>query len=325
MDTTIYRFNGKQESITKVYMQEMLHDIISDTTNQWDIKLDTDKQLYFVLIANNRFLIADAEVPINKTILDKYGVQESATTAADPFGLTFTLKSDTNIKRNLGEILYAEAYDRGSVQRLSQLYMFKADINAEAVFTTPLFLAAQPYIHVSYGPWRLNGVDQLISDANNPAFLSGYEQTAYIPWTNINSKRGDIDAHIQFPLLEANAPKRGQIYVKSPGVYLINGFAQFRSVTAEIGGMNAFAVVNRGPTRNAVKIGPVRDGGVPFTFCLFVSEFDINLDNPSIQKSTGTALIGVQLSYDRGSTELNSLKLVNDNNHYVWCMVTHLG
>ena len=35
--------------------------------------------------------------------------------------------------------------------------MFKADINAEGVFTTPLYLAAQPQVVFNFGPYPHGG------------------------------------------------------------------------------------------------------------------------------------------------------------------------
>ena len=164
-----------------------------------------------------------------------------------------------------------------------------------------------------------------ISDTDNQDFVSGYDQTSYVPWTSVVSRRGDITAFTNWPLTSAMTNQRGQIYVKSPGVYLINGFVQFKNVTAEIAGMNVFATVNRGVMTNASNIDPVKDGGVPFTFCLFVSELDINSEDTAIGKTKGTAALSVAASYDKGSTSLNTLKLVSDDARYVWCMVTHLG
>ena len=234
MDTTIYRYSGKQESVSKVYMQEMLHDIISDTTNEWDVKYDTDRQLYFILIDNNRFLIVDADVPINKTIIDKYGVKESPETSVDPFGLTFTLKSNTTTKRNLSEILYAEAYDRGSISSLSQRFMFKTDINAEAVFTTPLFLAAQPHIFVRYGPYKATPTATTLTVPADRTLVHGFANKELVPWTEMLSKRGQIEAYITDPVPSADALKAGTITVKTPGVYLINGFVMLEGVTSLI-------------------------------------------------------------------------------------------
>ena len=137
MDTVIYRRSGKQQNISKEYLQEVLYNITKDTTNQYDVYDDTTNRLYFILISDNQFLIMDKEVPINNTIVTNYIIKDSPVTNADPFGLQFTLKSNPATVRNLSEVLFALAYDRGSVNLLSQLYMYKTPINAEAVFTTP--------------------------------------------------------------------------------------------------------------------------------------------------------------------------------------------
>ena len=123
MDTVIYRRSGKQENITKEYLQEVLYNITKDTTNQYDVYDDTTNRLYFILVSDNQFLIIDKEVPINNTIVDTYIIRDSPVTSADPFGLKFTLKSNTATVRNLSEVLFALAYDKGNVNLLSQLYM----------------------------------------------------------------------------------------------------------------------------------------------------------------------------------------------------------
>jgi hypothetical protein len=105
-----------------------------------------------ILIAENLFLIIDRNVPTNEKIVADYIIKDRAVSGTDPFGLSFTLKSNTATVRNLADVLFAYAYDRGSITNISQLFMFKSPINAEAVFTTPLFLAAQPHIFVRDGP-----------------------------------------------------------------------------------------------------------------------------------------------------------------------------
>ena len=106
MDTIIYRANGQQESVSKVYMQEVLHDIISDTTNQYDVYDDTTRGLWFILIAENLFLIIDKNVPINEKIVADYTIKDRAASGTDPFGLRFTLKSNTATVRNLADVLF---------------------------------------------------------------------------------------------------------------------------------------------------------------------------------------------------------------------------
>ena len=43
MDTVIYRRSGKQQNISKEYLQEVLYNITKDTTNQYDVYDDTKK------------------------------------------------------------------------------------------------------------------------------------------------------------------------------------------------------------------------------------------------------------------------------------------
>ena len=59
MDTVIYRRSGKQQNISKEYLQEVLYNITKDTTNQYDVYDDTTNRLYFILISDNVFLIMD--------------------------------------------------------------------------------------------------------------------------------------------------------------------------------------------------------------------------------------------------------------------------
>ena len=324
MDTVIYRRSGKQQNISKEYLQEVLYNITKDTTNQYDVYDDTKNRLYFILISDNVFLIMDKEVPINNTMVTNYIIKDSPVTNADPFGLQFTLKSNPATVRNLSEVLFALAYDRGSVNLLSQLYMYKTPINAEAVFTTPLFLSAQPHIFVRFGPYMKNGV---LTTPTAPTVNSGYGNKVLVVWSEIVKQRGDIKAFITEPVPAADALNAGLITVKSPGVYLINGMVQFKDVTAEIAGMEVNLRVNKNATnyQHACKIGPLKDGGVPFTFCVYISEFDINASDSSIQKAQGEAYFQINVAYDRGTSSLNSLSLVNNDGRFVWCTVTHLG
>ena len=103
--------------------------------------------------------------------------------------------------------------------------------------------------------------------------------------------------------------------------------AWFNSVTAQIAGMEVNLRVNKNATnyQHACKIGRVQDGGVPFTFCVYINEFDINASDPSIQKAQGEAYFQINVAYDKGTSSLNSLSLVNNDGRFVWCTVTHLG
>ena len=246
MDTVIYRRRGNQQNISKEYLQEMLYNITKDTTNQYDVYDDTKFRLYFVLISPNKFLIMDKDVEINVLIVRDYSIKEAAVTNSNPFGLTFTLKTDTTVVRNLSDVLFAFAYDRGSVTNISQLFMFATEINAEAVFTTPLFLSAQPHIFCRYGPYtNASGAYTYPADW----FInSGYANKGLMPWTQIVEKRGDINAYITDPIPAADDLKVGLITVKSPGVYLLNGMIQLASVTSPIQGMEVGLRVSRTPT-----------------------------------------------------------------------------
>ena len=111
MDTIIYKQSGDQRNLTKEYLQEVLYKITQDTTNQYDVFEDTSLRLYFILISANKFLIMDKDVAINVRIVTDYIIREAPTTPANPFGLTFTLKTATTTVRNLSDVLFAFAYD----------------------------------------------------------------------------------------------------------------------------------------------------------------------------------------------------------------------
>jgi hypothetical protein len=313
MDTIIYRRSGNQQNIAKEYL---FYNITKDTTNQYDVFDDTSLGLYFILISPNKFLIMDKDVAINVSTANDYIIRETPTTAANPFGLTFTLKTNTTTVRNLSDVLFAFAYDRGSVTNLSQLFMFIAEINAEAVFTTPLFLSAQPHIFCRYGPYK--NAAGVITQPSDRFINSGYALKGLMPWSEIVSKRGDITAYITDPIPAADALKVGLITVKSPGVYLINGMIQFAAVTAPIQGMEIGLRINKNPTdvQHTCKVGPLQDGGVPFTFCIFISEFDINASDSTIAKAQGEAYLQINVGYEKGSSSLNSLKLVKDDGRF---------
>jgi len=331
MDTVIYRSSGQQESVSNVYMQQILHAIISDTTNEFDVYDDVERHLIFILITDNKFLIIDKNVAINNNIVNDYIIRDRAISGTDPFGLSFTLKSNRATVRNLADVLFAYAYDRGSVTQIAQLFMFKTEINAKAVFTTPLFLASQPHIFLRYGPWLENG--QLINPADR--FINnGYGNKGLMPWTEIVEKRGNITGYLSlipsttsYPNPDPNAFNHGLITIKTPGVYLLNGMVQLDSVTSEIAGMEVSLRVNKNASdyQHASKVGPVKDGGVPYTFCVFITESDINASNPAIQKVQGEAYLQLNVAYDKGSSDLNSLRLVKNDARFCWCTVTHLG
>jgi len=46
MDTTVYRANGAQTTISKTYLQEMLAKITKDTTNKYDVYEDKSKWFF---------------------------------------------------------------------------------------------------------------------------------------------------------------------------------------------------------------------------------------------------------------------------------------
>jgi FAD/FMN-containing dehydrogenase len=94
-------------------LQDILAKITKATTNMYDVYEDKSKGFFLILIANNVFLLVDNSVAINKTIVDKYVIRETAKTSTNPQGVSFTLKStwDTHTEtvRTLREVLFAEA------------------------------------------------------------------------------------------------------------------------------------------------------------------------------------------------------------------------
>jgi len=102
---------------------------------------------------------------------------------------------------------------------------------------------------------------------------------------------------------------------------------QLDQITAPIRGMEIGLRVNKnaGDVQHACKVGPLQDGGVPFTFCFFVSEFDINASEPAIQKTQGEAYLQINVGYDKGTSSFDSLKIVKNDGRFCWCTVTHLG
>ena len=102
---------------------------------------------------------------------------------------------------------------------------------------------------------------------------------------------------------------------------------QFDSVTAPIQGMEVALRVNKNQAdyQHACKVGPLQDGGVPFTCCIFISELDINSANTSIAKAQGQAYLQINVGYAKGSSGLENLKFVKNDGRFCWCTVTHLG
>ena len=127
-----------------------------------------------------------------------------------------------------------------------------------------------------------------------------------------------------------DAYNRGLIIVKRPGVYLINGFVQLASVTQEDYWQKVSLYVNKGTGSGnvanniygACKIGPVKDGGAPFTFTFNITEEMINEEDVTKKKLKGEAYL--QLNMAR-SGPVNDCPCINDNAGYHYCSITHLG
>ena len=64
METIVCRADGTQTTISKGYLQEVLAKITKDTTNEYDVYEDKSKGFFFILIANNIFLLADRSTDI---------------------------------------------------------------------------------------------------------------------------------------------------------------------------------------------------------------------------------------------------------------------
>jgi hypothetical protein len=287
MDTIVYRADGTQTTISKGYLQEVLAKITKDTTNEYDVYEDKSKGFFFILIANNIFLLVDRSTDINRKLINDYVIREALVTANNPQGVSFTLKSTwsspSKTVRTLSEALFAAAYDRGSVTTLSDLFMYKVPIDAEAAFTTPLFLSAQPHIFVRYGPYRATPAAPTLTAPAEARSANGFSNRILVPWTEIMTKRGNIDAYLS--RASPDPLKASLITVKVPGVYIINGFVQYTAVNPEIEGQEVNLRYNKASGINDIdmsaKCGPVRNGGVPFSFMKLVTEEDINSSNPT--------------------------------------------
>jgi len=188
MDTVIGRFKGYTQDITKAHLQHMLYKIQSDTSNVYDVYLDPEDNLWYAIIADNTFLILDNDFAINKQILNLYAIKATDKTLANPFALSFTLKTDTTVVLTLTDVLFRLRYSEQVVTDISQLFMFVRTIDAEAVFTTPLYLLAQPQIVVNYIP--------IYTPTNPPINTTPVIQVPtdggknLLPWNNIVSQRG---------------------------------------------------------------------------------------------------------------------------------------
>jgi hypothetical protein len=82
--------------------------------------------------------------------------------------------------------------------------------------------------------------------------------------------------------------------------------------------------VNKDPNTffAASKIGPFQDGGVPFTFTVFMSEDMINTSNVGLKKAAGFGYFQIGVAY-KGS--IGSLPFFNNDGRFAHCTITHLG
>ena len=165
-------------------MQEPLYKITSDTTNQSDVHEDKDVGSFCFLISRNVSQAIDNSTAIEKIVSD-YKITKVATDPVlNPQGFRFTVKTSitgnavTEVRRNLSEILYAAAYDKGSVSKLSDLFVYKVPSDVEPAFTTPLYLAAHPHINLRFACAN-----------DSKSFTSGFANKEYIPWSEVFSKR----------------------------------------------------------------------------------------------------------------------------------------
>jgi len=198
------------------------------------------------------------------------------------------------------------------------------NVDAEAAFTTPLFLSAQPRIFVKYSRWK-NSTNS--EEWVYPVIVgtdSGYTNKATLAWTDVVTSRGNITA-----VTNRTATAKtddGRITVKVPGVYLIQGMVQYKNVTAPIEGQEVCLRFNNASADKyelACKNGPVKDGGVAFSFMKMVTEEDINSVTSS--KPQGETHIQITTAYDKGSSTLGNLSVTDTDARFCWCSVTHLG
>jgi len=296
--TTIYRFNGTSHNLSRKYLEEAVYELEKNTSSPYDVFDDTNNRLYLARISSNTFLVLDKDVPVNNSIVSQYIIEDTPVTPLNPFGLLFTLKTNTSTHYTLGDVLFTLKYDKQNVTGLSQLHMFKVDINAEACLTKPLLTPNQSYILVRYGPYiNSAGVRTIPQEVVVP---NGYSNRTLVPWTELAEHRGEISAYLADP---SDALKAGLFTVKTPGVYLINGFVQFKSVSPNaVDGMEVNLRINKSSTTflQTSKIANVKDGGVPFTFCQLITDSDINSADTSILKASGEAYFQINVGYSGG-------------------------
>jgi len=274
-----------------------------------------------VLIALNKFLVADANVDVTKTLIDKYKNKESATLSSDAYGLSLTLKTDAATTYTFDRAIAMEQYSSSVVRRLSDLFMYKVDINAEAVFTTPVYFPGQPQLVMNYGRYALP----------TELFVMNNTKTL-VPWSNIISQKGDIN-DIKVVLNKPHDPTdgytRGLITVRRPGIYMVTGFIQLNNVTSQLDSMEVSLLINKNSGNNffqASKIGPIKDGGVPFCFVALITEELINAVSTAAAtlKPQGEAYIQLNVETKRAAGVLNC-PFIRDEGRYHWCAVTFLG
>jgi hypothetical protein len=312
----------------------MLYKIQSDTSNIYDVYLDPEENLWYAVIADNTFLILDNDFAINKDILNLFSIKLTSKTLANPFGLSFTLKTDTTVVLILTDVLFRLRYNAQVVTDISQLFMFVRTIDAEAVFTTPLYLLAQPQIVLNFGPYITSAATVVNPTSYN---LAGDGSPSLIPWSKIVSQRGNPnDLQVVLSSQTETPPDsglqgldRGRITMKRPGVYMINGYIQLSGVSSPDNYQEIRLLLNKGGGLGdqsgnnfyqSCKLSGVKDGGLPFTFLVNITEEMIN--EVFTGKVKGEAYIQLNM-YRSGSS--SNVRYVNDNGRYHYCSITHLG
>jgi len=149
------------------------------------------------------------------------------------------------------------------------------------------------------------------------------------------SRKGDPD-DIKVVLNRPSDPSgvgggftRGLITVRRLGHYMVSGFIQLSNVTSQLDAMEISLLLNKNNGTahfQSSKIGPIKDGGVPFNFVALITEEMINSTSTATEtlKAQGEAFIQLNAHITRAAGQLNC-PFVREDGRYHWCAVTFLG
>lgn len=335
MSVRVHLKNGAK-TFSGDYLNNILYRITSDTNNLYDQYKDKRENIWFVLIDSNTFLILDNSIAINRNIVRDYSIKNAPVTLADPHGLTFTSKANPSITRNLATVLFDYQYKDGFITNIAQLFMTKTVVSAQATFNTPLYLISQPHAVISFGPYVQP--DATIAQPLTYT-IANDGRKSLIPFSNIVSQRGNpndikvvLSREEEVPAGSTyDAYDRGLIILRRPGVYLINGFIQLSGVNTADNYQEVTLLVNKGTGSGdqsgnnfyqACKLSAVKDGGVPFSFMVNITEAMINEVNTDKKKIKGEAYLQFNIARSGNAT---NVQYINNDGRFHYCTITHLG